>query len=99
MKLVDVLFIQMSMNLAFISGTCGKGDRCKFSHDLDIERKDIKRSLYVDVREDDKDGTSEDWTEEKLKEVIEKKHAEANSKKTKTEIVSLPCLFTIVVTM
>jgi len=68
-------------------GTCGKGDRCKFSHDLDIERKDIKRSLYVDVREDDKDGTSEDWTEEKLKEVIEKKHAEANSKKTKTEII------------
>ena len=69
-------------------GTCGKGDRCKFSHDLEIERKAEKRSLYCDVREDDKE-TSEDWDEEKLKDVIEKKHAEADkSKATKTEIVS-----------
>jgi hypothetical protein len=58
-------------------GTCGKGDRCKFSHDLEIERKAEKRSLYCDVREDDKE-TSEDWDEEKLKDVIEKKHAEAD---------------------
>ena len=72
----------------YLLGTCGKGDRCKFSHDLEIERKAEKRSLYCDVREDDKE-TSEDWDEEKLKEVIEKKHAEADkSKATKTEIVS-----------
>nr|CAG4636461.1 EOG090X0C5B [Eubosmina coregoni]SVE70024.1 EOG090X0C5B [Eubosmina coregoni] len=71
----------------FKQGTCGKGDRCKFSHDLEIERKAEKRSLYCDVREDDKE-TSEDWDEEKLKEVIEKKHAEADkSKATKTEII------------
>nr|CAG4647348.1 EOG090X0C5B [Megafenestra aurita]SVE92616.1 EOG090X0C5B [Megafenestra aurita] len=70
----------------FKQGTCGKGDRCKFSHDLEIERKAEKRSLYCDVR-DDQDGTSEDWDEEKLKEVVEKKHAEADKKKTKTDII------------
>lgn len=70
------------------SGTCGKGDRCKFSHDLEIERKAEKRSLYCDVRDDDKEGTNEDWDEEKLKEVIEKKHAEDDKKKTKTDIVT-----------
>ena len=70
-------------------GTCGKGDRCKFSHDLEIERKAEKRSLYCDVRDDEKEGTNEDWDEEKLKEVIEKKHAEADKKKTKPDIVIL----------
>ncbi len=73
----------------FSSGTCGKGDRCKFSHDLEIERKAEKRSLYCDVRDDGQDGTSEDWDEEKLKEVVEKKHAEADKKKTKTDIVTV----------
>ncbi|MBO8794392.1 hypothetical protein INO28_14480, partial [Staphylococcus aureus] len=41
-----------------------------------------------DVRDDDKEGTNEDWDEEKLKEVIEKKHAEDDKKKTKTDIVT-----------
>jgi hypothetical protein len=54
---------------------------------LEIERKAEKRSLYCDVRDDEKEGTNEDWDEEKLKEVIEKKHAEADKKKTKTDIV------------
>jgi len=71
----------------FKQGNCGKGDRCKFSHNLEIERKAEKRSLYCDVREEDKDGTSEDWTEEKLKDVVDKKHAESNKRKTKTEII------------
>nr|SVE91988.1 EOG090X0C5B [Daphnia sinensis] len=71
----------------FKQGTCGKGDRCKFSHDLEIERKAEKRSLYCDVRDEEKEGTNEDWDEEKLKDVIEKKHAEADKKKTKTDII------------
>nr|CAG4650431.1 EOG090X0C5B [Sida crystallina] len=71
----------------FKQGSCTKGDKCKFSHNLEIERKAEKRSLYVDVREDGgEEGTSEDWSEEKLKEVIHKKHAEAD-KKVKTEII------------
>ena len=32
----------------FKQGACTKGDKCKFSHDLAIERKAEKRSLYDD---------------------------------------------------
>ena len=28
-----------------------KGDKCKFSHDLSLERKTEKRNLYVDSRD------------------------------------------------
>ncbi|KAG4078860.1 hypothetical protein HA402_007410 [Bradysia odoriphaga] len=35
----------------FKAGQCGKGDKCKFSHDLTVERKVEKRSLYVDMRD------------------------------------------------
>lgn len=56
---------------------------------MEIERKAEKRSLYCDVRDDQAEGTSEDWDEEKLKEVVEKKHAEADKKKTKTDIVRI----------
>nr|CAG4645767.1 EOG090X0C5B [Lynceus sp. MCZ IZ 141354] len=72
----------------FKQGNCGKGEKCKFSHDLDIERKAEKRSLYVDVREGgDENETSADWDEEKLKEVVEKKHGEANRDIPKTDII------------
>lgn len=74
----------------FKSGQCGKGDRCKFSHDLSIERKAEKRSLYVDMRDPgDTDDTMENWDETKLMEVVEKKHALANTVPTTTEIVSV----------
>lgn len=64
-------------------GLCTKGDRCKFSHDLNLERKGEKRSAYVDMR--DEDGM-ENWDDAKLKEVVEQKHAEADMK-LKTEII------------
>lgn len=32
----------------FKQGACTKGDKCKFSHDLTIERKAEKRSVYDD---------------------------------------------------
>ena len=32
----------------FKQGQCGKGDKCKFSHDLAVERKGAKRSVYDD---------------------------------------------------
>jgi len=39
----------------FKSGQCQKGDKCKFSHDLNIERKSAKIDLYTDSRsEEDK---------------------------------------------
>jgi hypothetical protein len=39
----------------FKTGQCQKGDKCKFSHDLNIERKSAKIDLYTDSRnEEDK---------------------------------------------
>lgn len=70
----------------FKQGQCGKGDKCKFSHDLTIERKAEKRSLYFDMRDDEED-TMENWDEEKLKEVIETKHGKG-AKMPTTDIVS-----------
>ena len=36
----------------FKAGSCQKGAKCKFSHDLDIERKAEKIDLYSDQRKD-----------------------------------------------
>lgn len=68
----------------FKQGQCGKGDKCKFSHDLTMERKAEKRSLYVDMRDDE--DNMDDWDEDKLKEVVEKKHAEDKQRPT-TDII------------
>ncbi|XP_030758092.1 zinc finger CCCH domain-containing protein 15 homolog [Sitophilus oryzae] len=70
----------------FKQGQCGKGDKCKFSHDLTLERKAEKRSLYVDMRDKDEEDTMENWDEEKLKEVIEKKHGKSGKMPT-TDII------------
>lgn len=67
-------------------GQCTKGDKCKFSHDLSLERKSEKRNVYVDARDIEEDGM-ENWDEEKLKEVVEKKHGEAERKMPKTDII------------
>jgi hypothetical protein len=63
-------------------GHCDKGRKCKFSHDLAIERKTEKRSLYTDTRDEEKNEEEEakkkdamdDWDEEKLQNVILSKH-------------------------
>ncbi|KAM6996979.1 zinc finger CCCH domain-containing protein 15 [Tautogolabrus adspersus] len=73
----------------FKQGQCTKGDKCKFSHDLSMERKCEKRSVYVDERDEDlvKD-TMDNWDEKKLEEVVNKKHGGENEKKkAKTQIV------------
>lgn len=57
----------------FKAGICTRGDKCKFSHDLAVERRSEKRSVYYDERDAEKDGM-EDWDEEKLREVVNKKH-------------------------
>ncbi|KAM6956745.1 zinc finger CCCH domain-containing protein 15 [Aplochiton taeniatus] len=73
----------------FKQGQCTKGDKCKFSHDLTLERKCEKRSVYVDERDSELEkDTMDTWDEKKLEEVVTKKHAEAEKKKTKaTQIV------------
>ncbi|XP_057704297.1 zinc finger CCCH domain-containing protein 15 [Corythoichthys intestinalis] len=69
-------------------GQCTKGDKCKFSHDLSMERKCEKRSVYVDERDEELEkDTMDNWDEKKLEEVVNKKHGEAEKKKAKTQIV------------
>jgi hypothetical protein len=46
------------------------------------------------MRDDDNsEDTMESWSEEKLKEVVEKKHGESNKKMPTTEIVSVCRVF------
>lgn len=39
------------------AGNCEKGNKCKFSHDLNVGRKVEKKNLYADSREDKMKGT------------------------------------------
>lgn len=55
----------------FKQNLCKKGDRCKFSHDPECERKAAKRNIYA--AEPEQTGMDE-WDEEKLAEVVAKKH-------------------------
>jgi hypothetical protein len=38
------------------AGHCDKGNKCKFSHDLNVGRKVEKKDLYSDTREDKMKG-------------------------------------------
>ncbi|KAF4977368.1 hypothetical protein FZEAL_6096 [Fusarium zealandicum] len=55
-------------------GNCEKGRKCKFAHDLAIERKTEKINLYNDNRAEEEETkkveTSADWDEEKLRNVV-----------------------------
>lgn len=66
----------------FKAGSCLKGDKCKFSHDPNVERKAAKINLYQDQRQED---TMENWNEEQLAEVVTKKHGPGI--KTTTDLV------------
>lgn len=77
----------------FKNGNCEKGKKCKFSHDLSIERKGEKKSLYTDTREGEDDGEDAkkkddfvDWDLAKLNEVVLSKHG---NPKTDTDKVRL----------
>ncbi|MCJ1340829.1 hypothetical protein MMC09_006125 [Bachmanniomyces sp. S44760] len=60
------------------AGNCEKGKRCKFSHDLSVERKGEKKNLYQDTREKEEEEKKKDdmadWDEAKLREVVKSKH-------------------------
>jgi len=43
----------------FKKGACEKGRKCKFSHDLDVERRAEKRSLYTDAKDGEGKPTGE----------------------------------------
>jgi hypothetical protein len=77
----------------FKQGLCQKGDRCKFSHDLNQERKAEKRSIYDDGSSANKEEGMENWDEQKLEDVVNRKHGEDNKKKTNT--TSIVCKYFI----
>lgn len=58
----------------FKKGVCAKGAKCKFSHDLNVGRKDAKKDLYTDARTEKEEDTMDTWDEEKLRKVILSKH-------------------------
>ena len=78
----------------FKSGQCTKGDKCKFSHDLTVERKAVKINLYEDRRGEEggvssgevqSEDTMQDWDQNKLEQVVQRKHNKGT--KTTTDIV------------
>ncbi|KAL5525514.1 hypothetical protein ACEPAG_6850 [Sanghuangporus baumii] len=66
------------------AGHCDKGNKCKFSHDLNVGRKVEKKNLYEDAREEKMKDTMENWDEAKLRSVVLSKHG---NPKTTTDIV------------
>lgn len=62
----------------FKQGLCKKGDKCKFSHDPAVERRSAKRNIYQDAEKESMD----DWDDDKLKEVVDKKHGTEKSNAT-----------------
>ena len=72
----------------FKQGLCKKGDKCKFSHDPGVERRAAKRNIYAGEEEEKKEeDTMDGWDEEKLQDVVSKKHG--TEKTNQTDIVSL----------
>ncbi|ONK67849.1 uncharacterized protein A4U43_C05F4420 [Asparagus officinalis] len=67
----------------FKVGQCAKGFKCKFSHDLNVQRKGAKIDIYSDKRDQE---TMEDWDQETLEKVVAQKNSEYQQNKP-TEIV------------
>lgn len=66
----------------FKVGMCTKGNKCKFSHDLQIARKAEKIDIYTDRRK--LEDTMDTWDQEKLESVVKSKEKEPE---IKTKIV------------
>ncbi|KAG6833364.1 hypothetical protein H0H87_007981 [Tephrocybe sp. NHM501043] len=67
----------------FKAGHCEKGNKCKFSHDLNVGRKVEKKNLYEDSREEKLADTMDTWDDEKLHKVVLSK---AGNPKTTTDV-------------
>ncbi|WCJ34595.1 hypothetical protein M5689_015895 [Euphorbia peplus] len=68
----------------FKVGQCTKGFKCKFSHDLNVQRKGEKIDIYSDKRDED---TMEDWDQDTLEKVVESKKNEYSNQNKPTDIV------------
>ncbi|GBG79952.1 hypothetical protein CBR_g30214 [Chara braunii] len=71
----------------FRRGQCTKGFKCKFSHDLNVERKGEKIDLYSDQRDVPQEESMEDWDQEKLEDVVATKGQEYANQNKGTTIV------------
>lgn len=70
-------------------GLCQKGKKCKFSHDLSIEKGSDNIDIYTDQRMQIFDATEDDmshWDENKLKEVVKTQEGKYKNQKP-TEII------------
>ncbi|CAL8468173.1 g7712 [Coccomyxa elongata] len=67
----------------FRHGQCTKGFKCKFSHDLNVERKGGKIDVFSDRRgpEEGEEGM-DDWDQEKLEAVVNQKHGTERNRPT-----------------
>ena len=79
----------------FRKGTCAKGFKCKFSHDLAVERKSAKIDLFSDRRDaaggagadgEGDAGTMENWDQDALEAAIASKHGAENQNRP-TDII------------
>lgn len=70
----------------FKAGQCAKGFKCKFSHDLNVQRKGEKIDIFSDKRDEDGKETMDDWDQETLEKVVASKSQEYNKNKP-TDIV------------
>jgi len=69
----------------FKKGMCAKGDKCKFSHNLAVDRKTEKIDLYTDKRSKEEDSM-DNWDQSKLESVVTSKQSSEN-KNMPTKIV------------
>lgn len=63
-------------------GLCMKGAKCKFSHDMGVERKAEKRNMYSDETKGDgekKNDSMEDWDQATLEEMVNRKYGSENA--------------------
>jgi hypothetical protein len=73
----------------FKKGQCTKGNKCKFSHDVTIERKAATIDMYNDPRDLQKGGM-ESWDQTTLEQVVGQKHKEhGKSEKVRAKVLSL----------
>jgi len=70
----------------FKAGVCPKGKKCKYSHDLAVERKAQKIDVYTDVRGEKEKDLMETWDQSKLEGVVDQKQGQVN-RNLKTKIV------------
>ena len=78
----------------FRAGVCTKGFKCKYAHDLAVERKTQKINLFSDQRDGGEDGeeggaTMEDWDQATLEAAIAQKHGTepGNNPNNRTNII------------